>query len=66
MTSSCHRTTAPPVPLPLIPGVASAAEGPSVKSLTPKQQREIDRQALAISHELGHERPQIVAVYCGS
>ena len=45
---------------------APAAGGPSVKSLTPEQ-REIDRKArLTISHELGHERPQIVAVYCGT
>ena len=45
---------------------APATGGPPVKSLTPEQ-REIDRQArLTISHELGHERPQIVAVYCGT
>ena len=43
-----------------------AAGGPAVKTLTPEQKR-IDQQArLAISLELGHERPQIVAVYCGT
>lgn len=43
-----------------------AAGGPTVRALTPEQ-RQIDRQArLAISLELGHERPQVVAVYCGT
>lgn len=43
-----------------------AAGGPAVKTLTPEQKR-IDQQArLTISLELGHERPQIVAVYCGT
>jgi hypothetical protein len=43
-----------------------AAGGPTVKTLTPEQKR-IDQQArLTISLELGHERPQIVAVYCGT
>ena len=37
-----------------------------VKTLTPEQ-KQIDQQArLTISLELGHERPQIVAVYCGT
>ena len=45
---------------------APAAGGPQVRALTPAQ-RELDRQArLTISQELGHERPQVVAVYCGS
>ncbi len=44
---------------------APAAGGPKVKVLT-TEQREIDRQArLTISRELGHEREQITAVYCG-
>ena len=43
-----------------------AAGGPLVKTLTPEQ-KQIDEQArLTISLELGHERPQIVAVYCGT
>ncbi len=43
-----------------------AAGGPIVKSLTPEQ-RLMDQEArLTISRELGHERPQIVAIYCGS
>jgi site-specific recombinase XerC len=43
-----------------------AAGGPTVRALTPEQ-RQIDQQArLTISLELGHERPQIVAVYCGA
>ena len=43
-----------------------AAGGPTVKALTPEQ-KQIDQQArLTISLELGHERPQIVAVYCGT
>ena len=45
---------------------APAAGGPTAKSLAPEQTR-IDQQArLTISQELGHERPQIVAVYCGA
>jgi len=45
---------------------APAAGGPTAKSLTPEQKR-IDQQArLTISQQLGHERPQIVAVYCGA
>jgi integrase len=44
---------------------ASAAGGPKAKVLTPEQ-RETDRQArLIISRELGHERAQITAAYCG-
>ena len=40
-----------------------AAGGPTVRALTPEQ-RLLDRQSrLTISLELGHERPQIVAVY---
>jgi len=45
---------------------APAAGGPTTKALTPDQKL-VDQQArLTISLELGHERPQIVAVYCGS
>jgi len=45
---------------------APAAGGPDTQSLT-LEQREIDREArLAISQELGHEREQITAVYCGA
>ena len=44
---------------------APAAGGPSSKELTPAQ-KEVDRQArLTISQELGHERAQVVSVYCG-
>jgi len=44
---------------------APAAGGPRSTSLTPAQ-RTSDRDArLTISHELGHEREQIVAIYCG-
>jgi len=44
---------------------APAAGGPTAKTLTPKQ-CESDRQArLTISRELGHEREQITAAYCG-
>jgi integrase len=44
---------------------APAAGGPKAKFLTPEQ-RETDRQArLIISRELGHERIQITAAYCG-
>jgi len=43
-----------------------AAGGPTVKALTPEQ-KAIDQQArLTISQELGHERPQVVAIYCGA
>jgi hypothetical protein len=42
-----------------------AAGGPAVKHLS-KDDRAVDRAArLTISRELGHERVQIVAVYCG-
>lgn len=42
-----------------------AAGGPLAKTLTPEQ-KVIDQQArLTISQELGHERLQIVSVYCG-
>jgi hypothetical protein len=45
---------------------APAAGGPKAKTLTPEQ-RETDRQArLTISRELGHEREQITAAYCGA
>lgn len=44
---------------------APAIGGPKAKTLTPEQ-RETDRQArLTISRELGHERVQITAAYCG-
>jgi len=44
---------------------APAAGGPTSKMLTPGQ-RELDRMArLLISHELGHERESISAVYLG-
>ena len=43
---------------------APAAGGPHSKTLTPEQ-RQTDQEArLTISLELGHERPQIVKVYC--
>ncbi len=43
-----------------------AAGGPRVRALTPEQKL-IDRNArLTISQELGHERPQIVAIYCSA
>jgi hypothetical protein len=42
-----------------------ARGGPTRKQLTPKQ-RERDREVrLQLSHEMGHGRTQIVAVYCG-
>ena len=42
-----------------------AAGGPQANTLEP-QQREVDRRArLIISRELGHEREEITAVYCG-
>jgi hypothetical protein len=44
---------------------APAIGGPKAKAMTPEQ-RETDRQArLIISRELGHERAQITAAYCG-
>ena len=44
---------------------APAAGGPTTGTLTPAQ-RQIDAQARQIiSHELGHERPQIVTLYVG-
>lgn len=44
---------------------APAADGPSSKELTPAQ-KDVDREArLTISQELGHERAQVVSVYCG-
>ncbi len=44
---------------------APAAGGPSSKELT-SAQKAVDREArLTISQELGHERAQIVSVYCG-
>jgi len=44
---------------------APAAGGPPTKDLN-RAQRDTDRRArLTISQELGHERPAIVAVYCG-
>ena len=42
-----------------------AAGGPARAALS-TEQRELDREVrLAISRELGHERPEITAVYCG-
>jgi hypothetical protein len=42
-----------------------AAGGPRSRELTPEQKM-MDRQArLTISRELGHEREQVTAVYCG-
>jgi hypothetical protein len=48
-----------------MPGWACPARGgPTSKQLAPKQ-KAIDREAReAISHELGHGREQITAVYC--
>lgn len=44
---------------------APAAGGPSSRSLTPAQ-KALDREArLTISRELGHEREQVTAIYCG-
>ena len=44
---------------------ALAAGGPPPRTLN-TEQRTLDREArLTISRELGHERPAIVAVYCG-
>ena len=45
--------------------LAPAAGGPRSKELT-REQKLIDRDArLTISRELGHEREQVTAVYCG-
>jgi len=42
-----------------------AADGPRSRELTPEQ-KSIDREArLIISRELGHEREQVTAIYCG-
>ena len=42
-----------------------ATSGPDSKALT-LEQRELDREAmLTISRELGHEREQVTAAYCG-
>lgn len=44
---------------------APAAGGPRSRELT-REQKRIDREArLTISRELGHEREQVTAVYCG-
>ena len=44
---------------------APAAGGPRSKELT-REQKLIDREArLTISSELGHEREQVTAIYCG-
>jgi site-specific recombinase XerC len=44
---------------------APAAGGPSLKALSPAQ-KDLDREArLTISQELGHERSQVVSLYCG-
>ena len=44
---------------------APAAGGPRSKELT-REQKLIDREArLTISRELGHEREQVTAIYCG-
>ena len=44
---------------------APAAGGPPPRTLN-TEQRTLDREArLTVSRELGHERPAIVAVYCG-
>ena len=44
---------------------APAAGGPRSRELT-REQKSIDREArLTISRELGHEREQVTAVYCG-
>jgi len=45
---------------------APAAGGPPARTLSPEQ-RALDREArLTISRELGHERLEILAVYCGT
>ncbi len=43
---------------------APAAGGPHSKMLTPEQRQRDEEARLTISLELGHERPQIVKVYC--
>ena len=44
---------------------APAAGGPRSRELT-REQKLIDREArLTISSELGHEREQVTAIYCG-
>jgi len=44
---------------------APAAGGPPARALS-AEKRALDREArLIISRELGHERPGVVAVYCG-
>jgi hypothetical protein len=45
--------------------LAPAAGGPTVKALTPEQRMLDKRVRLTISQELGHERIQILSVYCG-
>ena len=45
---------------------APAAGGPRVRALTPEQKLIVKGVRLTISRELGHERPQIVAVYLGN
>lgn len=42
-----------------------AAGGPESKTLTPAQRAHDTEARLTISHELGHEREAITAVYCG-
>ena len=44
---------------------APAAGGPDIKTLTPEQRQRDEEARLTISLELGHQRPQIVKVYCG-
>ncbi len=44
---------------------APAAGGPTVKVLTPEQKRVDQEVRLTISRELGHERIQVVGIYCG-
>lgn len=45
---------------------APAAGGPSTAELSPMQRMEDSRARQTISHELGHERIQITAIYLGS
>lgn len=49
----------------LVSWKAPAAGGPAVSTLTPEQREKDQSARLIISQELGHERPQIVAVYLG-
>lgn len=44
---------------------APAASGPSAHNPTPEQRAKDAMARQIISHELGHERPQITAVYLG-